>query len=110
MASEQLNKVIGRDQSQPQNLMRITAGRAAAIALLVACRVLVAPLGAQAASPSLAPFSNLASYDWSVKASRNLASNRPSTKASGRAQQIPIRADTSALSDSRIFATTVSFP
>ncbi len=51
----------------------------AAIAVLVVCCGIAAS-GAQAAGPTAARRSNLASYDWSVNASPNLATNPPSLK------------------------------
>src|SRR5271167_2587730 len=53
----------------------------ALIALLAMYCVLGAPLGAQAASPTSSRHANLASSDWSVRASPNLASNPPPEKA-----------------------------
>ena len=60
--------------------LRIGSCKSAAIAVLAVCWSLAAPLGAQAAGPTSAPPSKLASADWSVKASPNLASKPPPIK------------------------------
>lgn len=67
----------------------------AAIAVLVMCCGLV-PMGAQAAGPTAARRSKLASADWSVSASPNLANNPPMIKTVQsfvRGVEISIRGD-----------------
>jgi hypothetical protein len=51
-----------------------------AITMFLVCGGLAAPLSAQAAGRSPSRGSNLASYDWSVKASPNLANRPPSMR------------------------------
>ncbi len=64
-------------ESMPELTSRNTICESAAIALLAVCCWLAAPLGARAASPDPISQSKLASYDWSVKASPNLAVKPP---------------------------------